>query len=51
MRYPDNVLFIALSYVPYPNKIGEMKTKPTQQSIRALNSAGVQPDIIIARSE
>ncbi|MEA1926120.1 MAG: CTP synthase [Patescibacteria group bacterium] len=51
MRHPDNVLFVMISYVPYPNKIGEMKTKPTQQAVRSLNSAGVQPDIIIARSE
>jgi CTP synthase len=48
---PRNVLFVMISYVPYPNKIGEMKTKPTQQAVRFLNSAGVQPDIIIARSE
>ncbi len=46
----DNVLFVMLSYIPYPKKIGEMKTKPTQQAVRLLNSAGVQPDIIIARS-
>lgn len=51
MRHPGNVLFVMISYVPYPNKIGEMKTKPTQQSVRSLNSAGVQPDVIIARSE
>lgn len=51
MRHPKNVLFAMISYVPYPNKIGEMKTKPTQQAARSLNSAGVQPDIIIARSE
>jgi len=48
---PKNVLFVMISYVPYPNKVGEMKTKPTQQAVRFLNSAGVQPDIIIARSE
>lgn len=51
LKHPKDVLFVMISYVPYPNKIGEMKTKPTQQSVRSLNSAGVQPDIIIARSE
>ncbi len=48
---PEDVLFVMIGFVPYPKKIGEMKTKPTQQAIRALNSAGVQPDVIIARSE
>ncbi|MBI2618010.1 CTP synthase [Candidatus Kaiserbacteria bacterium] len=51
MQYPGNVIFIILTYLPIPGKIGEMKTKPTQNAIRALNSYGVQPDIIIARSE
>ena len=51
MRYPDDVLFVMVSYLPVPNKIGEMKTKPTQNAVRQLNSYGVQPDIIIARSE
>ncbi len=51
LRDPDNVLFVMLSYIPYPQKIGEMKTKPTQQAVRLLNAAGVQPEIIIARSE
>ena len=51
LQHPDDVLFVMLSYVPYPQKIGEMKTKPTQQAVRLLNSAGIQPDIIIARSE
>lgn len=47
----DNVLFIMVSYLPIPNKVGEMKTKPTQYAIRSLNSAGIQPNFIIARSE
>lgn len=51
LKHPKDVLFVMISYVPYPQKIGEMKTKPTQQAARALNEAGVQPDIIIARSE
>lgn len=51
LRHPEDVLFVMITYVPYPEKIGEMKTKPTQQAARSLNEAGVQPDVIIARSE
>lgn len=51
LKHHGDVLYVLLSYVPYPQKIGEMKTKPTQQAVRSLNSAGVQPKIIIARSE
>lgn len=51
MKHPNDVVFVMISFIPYPQKIGEMKTKPTQQAVRSLNSAGVQPDIIIARSE
>lgn len=47
----DDVAVVMVSYVPIPSKIGEMKTKPTQYASRTLNSAGVQADIIIARSE
>ena len=46
----SNVLFVMLSYLPVPAKIGEMKTKPTQYAVRTLNSAGIQPDFILARS-
>ena len=51
LRHPEDVLFVMVSYLPIPGKIGEMKTKPTQTAIRTLNSYGVHPDIIIARSE
>lgn len=44
-----DVTFILVSYLPVPGSIGEMKTRPTQNAIRQLNSYGVQPDIIIAR--
>lgn len=47
----DDVAIVMVSYLPMPSKIGEMKTKPTQYASRTLNSAGVQADIIIARSE
>ena len=50
LKKPSDVLFILVSYLPIPSKIGEMKTKPTQYAVRTLNSAGIQPDIIIARS-
>ena len=45
-----HVLFVMVSYLPIPAKIGEMKTKPTQYAVRELNSVGIQPDIIVARS-
>lgn len=48
---PDDVLFVMVSYLPVPGSLGEMKTKPTQTAVRMLNSYGVQPDIIIARSK
>lgn len=51
VKNPDDVVFIMVSFLPIPNKIGEMKSKPTQNAIKQLNSYGVQTDIIIARSE
>lgn len=50
VKNPDDVLFIMVSYLPVPKKLGEMKTKPTQNAVRQLNSYGIQPEIIIARS-
>ncbi|MCD6442058.1 CTP synthase [bacterium] len=50
LKSPSNVLFVMLSYLPVPAKIGEMKTKPTQYAVRTLNSTGIQPDFILARS-
>jgi CTP synthase len=50
LGHPKDVLFILVSYLPIPKMIGEMKTKPTQYAVRTLNSAGIQPDIILARS-
>ncbi|KKW36987.1 MAG: CTP synthetase [Candidatus Giovannonibacteria bacterium GW2011_GWA2_53_7] len=51
MREPHNVLQIHVAYLPIPGNLGEMKTKPVQQSVRMLNSMGIQPDIIVGRSE
>lgn len=50
MEHPENVAFVMVSYLPVPSALGEMKTKPTQNAVRQLNSYGVQPDAIIARS-
>ncbi len=50
MKYPEDVLFVMVSYLPVPGTIGEMKTRPTQNAVRQLNSYGVQPDFLIARS-
>ena len=46
-----NSLFIHLTLVPYLKASGELKTKPTQHSVKELRSLGIQPDIIICRSE
>lgn len=51
IKNPEDVLFTIVSYLPTPSKVGEMKTKPTQYAVRTLNSAGIQPDFIIARSD
>lgn len=49
LKNPDDVVFVLVSYLPIPSTIGEMKTRPTQNAVRNLNSYGVQPEIIIAR--
>ena len=46
-----NVLFVHLTLVPYLKSSDEIKTKPTQHSVKELRSIGIQPDIIICRSE
>lgn len=47
----ENVLYIHVTYVPYLKTSDELKTKPTQHSVKELRSIGIQPDIIICRSE
>ena len=47
----DNAIFIHLTLVPYIAAAGELKTKPTQHSVRELMQIGIQPDILICRSE
>lgn len=51
LKNPGDVIHIHVSYMPTPRHLGEPKTKPTQLSVRTLNSMGIQPDFIIARSE
>ena len=47
----QNTLFIHLTLVPYIPTAGEIKTKPTQHSVKELRSIGIQPDILICRCE
>ncbi len=47
----DRVLYMHLSYLPYIKTAGELKTKPTQHTVKELLSVGIQPDILMCRSE
>ena len=47
----ENTLFIHLTYIPYVKVAGELKTKPSQHSVRELRAIGIQPDILICRAE
>ncbi len=47
----ENILYIHVTFIPYIKQIGELKTKPTQHSVKELRSIGIQPDIIICRSD
>lgn len=51
LKNPGDVLHVHVSYVPTPYHLGEPKTKPTQLSVRTLNSMGIQPDFIVTRSD
>ena len=48
---PQGALFIHLTLIPYIKTAGEMKTKPTQHSVKELRSIGIQPDILLCRSD
>ena len=50
-RGPDKALFMHLTLVPYIAVAGELKTKPTQHSVKELRSIGIQPDVLLCRSE
>ncbi|TGA99734.1 CTP synthase [Sporolactobacillus shoreae] len=47
----DNVLYIHCTLIPYIKAAGEMKTKPTQHSVKELRSLGIQPNVIVVRTE
>ena len=50
-RGQENALFMHLTLVPYIAAAGELKTKPTQHSVKELRSIGIQPDVLLCRSE
>ena len=50
-RGPDNAIFMHLTLVPFIAAAGELKTKPTQHSVKELRSIGIQPDVLLCRSE
>lgn len=47
----DNVVYVHVTLVPYMSKAGEIKTKPTQHSVNELRSIGIQPDVLVIRSD
>lgn len=51
LHQPKDVLQVHVTYVPYINSIGELKSKPAQQSVQLLNGLGIQPDFVVIRSE
>lgn len=51
LKNPGDVIHVHVSYIPTPGHLGEPKTKPTQLSVRTLNSMGIQPDFIVARCQ
>ena len=48
---PENILYIHLTLVPYIKSADELKTKPTQHSVKALREIGIQPDILLCRTD
>ncbi len=50
-RGPEKALFMHLTLVPFVAAAGELKTKPTQHSVKELRSIGIQPDVLLCRSE
>jgi len=48
---PENAVYVHLTLVPYIASSGEIKTKPTQHSVKELRSIGIQPDVLVCRSE
>jgi CTP synthase len=50
-RQRENVLYVHLTLVPYISTAGEVKTKPTQHSVKELTGLGIQPDILLCRTD
>ncbi len=50
LKKHEDVIHVHVTYLPVPQFLGEMKSKPAQMSVRDLNSVGIQPDILLARS-
>ena len=50
-RSPEDTLYVHLTLVPYIKTAGELKTKPTQHSVKSLREIGIQPDILLCRTE
>ena len=51
LKKHNDVVHVHITYLPIPHTLGEMKSKPAQMSVRDLNAAGIQPDILLARAE
>lgn len=51
LKNPQDVIHIHVTYIPYLANIGELKSKPAQTSVHILNGMGIQPDVIVARSD
>src|SRR3990167_11562875 len=51
LKNPGNTMHVHVAYLPIPDHLGEMKSKPVQQSVRVLNSLGIQPNIVIGRAK
>ena len=49
LENPEDVVHIHVAYLPVPKNLGEMKTKPLQQSVRLLNERGISPDFVVGR--
>lgn len=51
LKHRDTVVHIHVTYLPVPKHLGEPKTKPTQLSVKYLNSMGIQPDFVVCRGD
>jgi len=51
LKSPDDIIHLHVTYLPFLANIGELKSKPAQTSVRILNGMGIQPDIIVARTD